>query len=398
MVGAVVVLFGDDLRLLLHLADASAGAAGSSSSFSSFSLASARSGTWAADVAPRAASSATPRLAATLTGDGTHVREPCTVEVAYGVNFSVRAVALDGEYVDGATRTGNDAAMAEAARTCVLWRVVDVRSVVPRLAPGSGGGGFAVLHAASSLSYALGKYDFAIMSANAYTRLHGYRHYLYTSPEADLSTYSSGDPKHWLRYLYPKKHGMEAVFDDLDREQPRPERAVLYIDFDGWFNLAQHANYSLEALELRLIAARRPDPEGFDVVVQGEPGLCSGVMIVYKTARGRQFWNDIERECWRDRQSVAREISGVSMTPAPGPICNVGPWEQLGFIRVIFQYTNNTAGLRVPGDVCMDSDWMCARNTFTGFGLAENSGVRWSRIAFVPKNGEAGTPQLHMGA
>ena len=291
-----------------------------------------------------------------------------------------------------------------AARSCTLWRVVDADGVVPRIAPekraprlaprvepvnhappDSENGGFVVLQAASNLEYALPRYAFSVMSANAYARLHGYRHYLYTSPEVwdpDRADYNS---TRWLQYLFPKKNGTLAVFDLLDQERA-PERAVLFVDFDGWFNHARHANYSLEALEARQVEARTP-AGGFDVILQGEPGLNSGVMVVYKTPYGRQFWHDIEAECGHERRGRRARNKQT--------ICSISPWEQLGFFRVVFRHVNGTAGLVIPGDACLDSDWMCGRHAYTGFGLEENVHVRWPHFAFVPKTGAPGQPQLH---
>ena len=245
--------------------------------------------------------------------------------------------------------------------------------------------GFVVLQAASALEYALPRYAFSIMSANAYARLHGYRHFLYTSPEVWDPDRADYNRTRWLQYLFPKKNGTLAVFDLIDQEQA-PERAVLFVDFDGWFNHARHANYSLEALEARQVEARTP-AAGFDVILQGEPGLNSGVMVVYKTPSGRQFWHDIEAVCGHERRGRHARNKQT--------ICAVSPWEQLGFFRVVFRHVNGTAGLMIAGDACLDSDWMCGRHAYMGFGLEENARVRWPHFAFVPKTGRPGQPQLH---
>ena len=264
------------------------------------------------------ASSGTEGVAAVARADGALdlADYPCVLEIDYA-QMSV---------TPRPARAAPDAGHAAAA--CTLYLVLDPRHVFAPLAR-TEPPGYVVLQAASSMAYAL-RHAFAIMSTNAYASLHSYRHFVYIHPDRD----SAVAKESWLLYLAPKRNGTAAVLELLATHPGCSEHAVLFVDFDGWFNLRRSPAYSLEALAARVHDARREAAPpaaaavdaAVDVLLQGEPNLCSCCFIVYNTPFGRQFWAAIEDEC-----RVPVLVKGRDEL-----VCSYSVWEQYGYFRVIF--------------------------------------------------------------
>ena len=247
--------------------------------------------------------------------------------------------------------------------------------------------GYVVLQAASSMAYAL-RHAFAIMSTNAYASLHSYRHFVYIHPDRD----SAVAKESWLLYLAPKRNGTAAVLQLLATHPGCSEHAVLFVDFDGWFNLRRSPAYSLEALAARVHDARREAAPpaaaaaaAVDVLLQGEPNLCSCCFIVYNTPFGRQFWAAIEDEC-----RVPVLVKGRDEL-----VCSYSVWEQYGYFRVIFKHLNGTSGIAIPTAACQGGDLNCQFDVLPGLGAPALANVAWPHFGFVPQTGEVDAPQLH---
>jgi len=118
-------------------------------------------------------------------------------------------------------------------------------------------------------------------------------------------------------------------------------------------------------------------------MLQAEPNLCFGTMVLYRSVQAAEaFLPAIRRRCEQEKTDKAESI------------CAVHCYEQFAFYREVFR-TIGLAG--VPTAVCMDHDPYCQlRLSRSGVGgvdvLAKTD---WPAIRFVPWNGTRDSPQLH---